>query len=456
MWVFQSINLLGNRIINRAHVFVFGKDIGSDMVRFVRNMSYMGLGAIVSGVILFVVQVVAVRVLGPEEYGKVALVFTAANFLPLFMLMGLQASVIKYLPEYKEQQNIQTMVISTGVAGGIFFMGIFAILFVVARDMMARLFDIPFGIVTIAIVYSVFTAVKLGAESILKGMLQFRTQAVMDVLYSVITFFVFFGLFLSKRLMLTFVDYLITFSVGLLVYALTVFMRNKQYIRVSSFDRKTLKTLLHYGFYSIVGSISLFILWGSDRFFLNKFLDIRSVGIYAVYYGASLMILGRFISVFMKVFLPTASSSQDKAGLDRKLNRLMKVTFFPLFLFNAFIIYILLLIYGKDYPVDVVWIFLFAFNAILYTFINAKGSLLVSEGVRGQRFYSVWSVSMAFLVFILNLFMIPAFGIAGAILSVIIVSLLFLIGLSLYSRRILVDMNGSGNAADIVRILAPH
>lgn len=421
-------------IVEKTHFRIFKYNISEDMKIFLSNMSYAGISSVITAVLLGILQIVAVRALGPVEYGKVSLVFTVANFVPYLMFMGLHAGLSKYLPE-NGPPNQKGIIITTSMLGILFFTCLTLAIAYFARNYVSELLNFNMTIYSVGVIYCIFTVFKTATESILRGLLKFKTQAILDVIYTSIAFLIFFVIYLLGYGK-SYIFYVYSFSAGLLVYGVAVLVWYRRYLRISFFKIHIFKTLLSYGIYSVIGSIALFILWGSDRFFISRYLDIKSVGIYSVYYGASLIILGRFSSIFIKVLFPTASGRPDKAEINRSLGKLMLIAFLPLFLFNFVLMRIMLFIYGDQYPLNVGWIVLFSINAILYTYINSRGTLLVSQGIKGHAFYSFWSTCMAIFAFILYLMMIPRLGITGAIIAVIIVSFVFFVGLSYYSQKI--------------------
>jgi len=421
-------------MIEKTHFRIFKYNLSEDMKIFLGNMSYAGISSVITAVMLGILQIVAVRALGPVEYGKVSLVFTVANFVPYLMFMGIHSGLSKYLPE-KDPPGQQGIIITTSMLGILFFTCLTLTVSYLARNYISEMLNFDMAVYSVGIIYCVFTVFKTSTESILRGLLKFKTQAILDVSYTSIAFLIFFVMYLLGYGG-SYIAYICSFSAGLLIYSVSVLVWHKQYLRISFWKISKFKTLLSYGIYSVIGSIALFVLWGSDRFFISKYLDLQSVGIYSVYYGASLIILGRFSSILIKVLFPTASGRPDKAEINKSLSKLMFIGFIPLFLLNFGIMLIMLRIYGNQYPFNLTWVILFSINAILYTYINSRGTLLVSQGVKGYAFYSFWSTCMAIFAFILYLAMIPPFGITGAIIAVIIVSFIFFIGLSYYTHNL--------------------
>lgn len=87
-----------SRIFNYTHRTLFHSDPGAGTRAFFKNMGFAGVGALGSTLFLFAVNTVAVRVLGPAEYGNYILLLSAANFMVIPMGLGLQVSLMKYVP----------------------------------------------------------------------------------------------------------------------------------------------------------------------------------------------------------------------------------------------------------------------------------------------------------------------------------------------------------------------
>jgi len=431
----KSVKIIMFNFLAKIHFPFLKYELSTEMKSFVGNMGYAGISSLISGAMLAIVQILAVRSLGPTEYGKVSLVFALANFLPYFMFMGLQSGLVKYLPEKKEV-NQKGIIITTSLLGILLFTCLSLVVAIFLRNFILNLFDLTLSIFYVSLIYSTFTVLKTATESILKGLLNFKMQAILDIAYTGVAA-VFFILLYLLGYGNSYLIYILAFVLGLLIYVSIVLIKYKRFIKFYFWNYDSFKSLLSYGFFSVLGSVALFVLWGSDRFFLNKFLDVKSVGIYSVYYGTSLIVLGRFSSILLKVLFPTASGRTDKCEINKRLGKLMLIGFLPILVANCALMYIMMLIYGKEYPLKPDWILLFSVNAILYTYIGARGVLVVSQGVKGYAYYSTWSIIMAVLAFMLYLLAIPTFGVIGAIITVTLVSLIFFVGLSIYSKIIL-------------------
>jgi Na+-driven multidrug efflux pump len=100
------------RIISLFHEKIFREPASEEMIKFVRNLSYVGLGTIFASIFSFLYNIIAGRVLGPSGYGSFMLVQSIAMVLYIPMLLGLNTAMIKYCAENKDQHQ-QRRIIST-------------------------------------------------------------------------------------------------------------------------------------------------------------------------------------------------------------------------------------------------------------------------------------------------------------------------------------------------------
>jgi hypothetical protein len=58
------------RLAEGIHLRIFGHEMGEEMRKFLGHLSWSFFGIFFSALILFVVNILAARILGPDGYGK--------------------------------------------------------------------------------------------------------------------------------------------------------------------------------------------------------------------------------------------------------------------------------------------------------------------------------------------------------------------------------------------------
>ena len=99
-------------LINIVYRKIFHEEVSFEVEKFIKNLSYVGIGTVIASVFSFTYNVLAGRWLGPSEYGTFTLVQSVAMFLYIPMLLGFHTAMIKYNAE-KDDILRQRCIIST-------------------------------------------------------------------------------------------------------------------------------------------------------------------------------------------------------------------------------------------------------------------------------------------------------------------------------------------------------
>lgn len=81
---------------DRLYKALVGEHPGSSAKEFIKNLGLIGASFATTKVISGLVTILAGRLLGPEEYGRVNVMASAGAAIAPFMLAGLQYSVVRY------------------------------------------------------------------------------------------------------------------------------------------------------------------------------------------------------------------------------------------------------------------------------------------------------------------------------------------------------------------------
>ena len=99
--------------VDKVYRLVFREEMSSDARGFFKNLAFVGVGTAVSALTSIIFTVLGGRLLGPEEYGRFALVQSVAMFLYIPMLLGFHITAVKFTSEkqdFKRQSDIVTTV----------------------------------------------------------------------------------------------------------------------------------------------------------------------------------------------------------------------------------------------------------------------------------------------------------------------------------------------------------
>lgn len=380
---------------------------------------YMVVRAI-AGAINFLTLLILARLLTPDEYGQYALVLAVVALIQTFAFQWLRESLLRFLPLSMVNRSAllsTTLLVYLALAIIITFGASATILFSYfhQRDPVYSLFSIILG-----------TAILLG-EGWLGLNLELARSNFRPRLYG--------GLWISKSVLALVVGgglaYLGFSSSGALLGAAvgaalpTVFTSGPwMRTRLALGDKSVAKSLFSYGLplsaHLALGQVIL----SSDRLFLRHYEDLSSVGIYALGYDLTWQSILMLTMAVNTAALPLAFRKMETGGLHaaqvqlkQNLNVLLAVAL-PLVVGISLIASNFAYVFvSQDYASGVAaiipWV---AISVLLFSVKIGYADLAfqLTKSTLGQ----VWVTSSAALInIILNVLMIPPFGIMGAAYS---------------------------------------
>lgn len=408
----QTFVHLFRRIISFVYERILHEPAGEEVLKFFQNLSYIGIGTLLSSVFSFSYNIVAGRVLGPSGYGSFTLLHSIAMILYIPMLLGLNVALIKYCADSRDQQN-QQRIISTTFSVVICLTIISVLLYVIFRHQLAVIFSVDQELFILSVIFSALFVFYTLAISGLRGLHLMREYAIFQPMYGFTLLSALLILFYlqvnSFRAMVysTYLAYGIVASVIILIFL-------KKYLTFYV-DRSWFSTLWKYSSLAVIGGLSFTLYANIDRILINYYLDVESVGIYSVYYYASFTILTLISGIFTTVFFSVSSKSQDKRSLYAKLNKTvpyLMILGVPVAFIGE---YIILLLFGKGYPIQLPLMLVFAIAAILVTWYGIYAWFFNSEGIAGSKVTVSGTLLIAIANIVLNIILIPRIGLYGAI-----------------------------------------
>lgn len=404
-------------LINIVYRKIFHEEISSEVEKFIKNLSYVGIGTIIASIFSFSYNILAGRWLGPSEYGTFTLVQSVAMFLYIPMLLGFHTAMVKYNAEKIDFSRQRCIISTTYILVLLFMITSLLVYFTFSEEIMA-LFSISGEIFYFAVVFAViFVIYTLGTET-LRSLHMIREYSRLKPLHS--------GILFLSFLMFVFVFQEISFrsplfsmllAYGIIGGIMLVFLR--KYI-IPEFSGEWARTLHKFSIFSLMGGISSILYINVDKIFINLYLSVSDVGVYWAYnYSFTTMAL-LCTSIFVTVFFPVASMCSDKEMLFNRINKIAILIIILGWPVIAGIGYVILKLYGGSYPFDLSLALLFATAGICISVDQLYGQLLNSEGLDGVKITSSAAVVLAVVNVLLNVLLIPLFGLNGAVIATII------------------------------------
>jgi O-antigen/teichoic acid export membrane protein len=396
----------------------------SNMGLIVKNAGIDAFGTGINIIITFVASVVITRTVGAELFGKYSLANSIFQILSVFAIFGMNAGVVKLTSKYNARKDpaavkgtlMSGIVLTASISAGI----VVAVVFL-APLLATKVFTKAEGmspILRIFIIALPFYSLMI----VING----YTQGLKTLKYSVLVE-------LISRPLVRLIAVVLLFLVGMRLFGViagTVFAYVVAAVmafhfarKVSPFDFKRIRVKPVYNelfFYSLPLVLSRFmnvIMARSNTILVGYFQDPASTGLFgAVVQLAPFVSLG--LVSFTKIFSPVIADLWERNDLTELKNTFKTVAKWVLSIglpvFIVFMIFApsLLGVFGPEFAGAATTLRLMAIGQILNVTVGPLGYLLAMTG--RQKLNLANAIALAAINVVLNIVMIPRWGIAGA------------------------------------------
>jgi len=387
----------------------------------------------------FLLIPVYTHLLTVSEYGFLAILLISIQILMMFMNMGMDICILRFIKVFKERNELEYLLGSStliNIMSGIVFI-LIAIFFLI--PLLGKLIKYEnIELVLILVCFSAFL------QSLFYQLISFyradnnAAKFMMVSLVSALLLFLFsfFLIYLTRlNLIAALFGYIITYLVGFIFLSIDIFGKNGFKISL-----KCIPNLLKFGIPLIFSQTGQFLIKGSIAvYFISIFCGLKSVAIYSIGYKISTILLIVVILPFQLSFQPFIFSNLDKKDIKDKVSHLftyllLSISFMTFIILSSSRFFLRLITppeYSNSFLVSLLLLPGIAFVGVYYfgeTLINIKkkthiiGLVMIISSIISLLLYSI---------------LIPILDIFGAVISVdftIIISsvLIFFIGLKQY------------------------
>jgi O-antigen/teichoic acid export membrane protein len=395
-----------------------GEEIGENIKNFVENLLEIGISSFISTGLVAIFNILSGRILGPNEYGKFTVVQSVAMFLHIPMLLGFSTAMVKYSSE-KDDFYRQKEIISTSYFIVTFLTFVSILLYFIFKSQFINLFSVSTEIFYFSIIFAVLFTLYTFTTDTLRGLFRMKMYATSQIIYAVILLLTFLFFIFGKN---SFSFHSILYST-FLSYALTgvflLFFPIRKYI-CFTYNKFWGSQLTKYSILAAIGGLSSSIYTNIDKVLINKYMTPTDVGIYKAYYLASINMAGLFLRIFNVVYFPTVSKYQNKLAVFEKINKIVPYLIVFGTPFILFLEIIIIKLYGKKYPFDLLLIFLFGIVSICVVIDSLYAWFLNSIGTIGVKITVFAAATLAIVNIGTNILLIPSIGLIGAVISALI------------------------------------
>lgn len=393
------------------------KHINNEIVCFVNNISIVAIGTIIGSIFSFVFNVVSGRVLGPDEYGKFTLISSISMFLYIPMIFGISTAMVKYSSE-KIEFNRQQKIISTSYVL-ICITTVASILsYYLLSAKIALAFDVDLDFIHMSIIFAILFSLYTLTTNTLRSLHDMKMVSKLQLIYGLIPL-ILFELFFIQAKDTSFMSMLIPISISYLIISGIIIVHIRKYLKFSM-DKYWTKILIKYSSFNIFSSVSCMLYTNIDKILINKYMQVNYVGLYNAYNFSSITIMSLFSGIIVTVLFPTVSKYENKREVILFFNKFLPY-FAVLGLPAIFVLeYFVLKLYGNNYPINLSLMLLFAIASLLFFSYEIYVWIFNSVGVEGVKLTICGTCTIAIVNILLNICLIPHFGLHGAIGSTII------------------------------------
>ncbi|WP_157196716.1 flippase [Methanococcoides burtonii] len=365
-------------------------------------------------------RIVLGKELGPSGLGLYTLVFTIYMFGMQFAAFGIGAALTKYIAQYSDDEGKIKEFVSSGVIGSLISGSAMGILLYLLSPLIAiNFFDMPAmeELLKITAICFPFIAIQKVVIGTLNGQRRMQAFALVNITQNVSVAILSIALVLFFKMDVTgaIIGYV---APTILIGILSIYLA-KHDIQPSLFISKTvLKEISWFGFYVVLANSIGLINMQIDSLMVGHFMDETEVGYYAV---AIIFMQGVILlpQVVQRVTTPVMAKYYGKNDFEsiRKLIKSTMVKTFGGILFISVIIavfgnYLIITIFTEE--------FLPAYRPMLILLVGY--SICAPIGSVGNTLSSVGKVNIVFKMTalcalmntMLNLILIPNYGIIGA------------------------------------------
>jgi len=404
------------KIISYFYKLIYREELTESVIEFINNLSYVGFGTIVSIVFTFTFNILAGRLLGPSGYGEFSLVQSIAVFLAVPMFLGINYSMVKYNSE-KEDFERQQKIISTAYILIFIFSTISIFFYFLFSKELSQVFSVSSNLYYLSVLFATIFVFYTVLTSTIASLHEMKKFALFRLVYSIIllsTFFVFIFInFISSQSII----FSVCITYGITGAIILTYLRKFVKLKI---DKTWASRLARYGSYALLGGVSSAFYSNIDKILINKYMNTASIGLYWAYSYSFTMALLTILTIFEIVFFPLASKIPNKVIIFKKINKFIPfliIIGIPFMIGSGFIV---LKLYGSEYPFDLRLAILFGISGIFITMDKFYGLLMDSTGKKGKRIVSFAAVILALSNILLNIWLIPLIGLEGAVIAAIL------------------------------------
>lgn len=348
-------------LVTKLHKLIFGHDVTADMTQFLKFLSWSLFGITFSAFVFFTMNVLAGRLLGPVEYGKYNLVVTISGILAVVMSLGFDLSTVKHVSSSNDEEEKNHYLSNSLLIISFSSIVILTLMLALSPSLAAALYTSK-SLIAIGTLYSIVFVYKIFFDAIIRGLSQFKSQALIKLLEALVALamFVLLIVAIGHR---EYVYYVIAISTGALISIVAYFWTVRN--RLRSWSQKHFLIAKPYALSVFSNSIASVVIASADKLTINNALGASTLGVYSAYLVSTTIVASQIAAAIGNVFFPAINQSVDKLGLMHKIDKLAKWIAIPFVVFIGLLSVLIILLFGAKFSLNPLYITLSSIVAFL-------------------------------------------------------------------------------------------
>ncbi|MBI3564620.1 MAG: lipopolysaccharide biosynthesis protein, partial [Elusimicrobia bacterium] len=398
---------------------------GRRRASLISGLGWIGVLYTVARASTLLTQLLAGRLLGPEEYGRANLAIAAAAYLQIIPMLGFPLATSKLIAEEHDEERRARLVSTTLIS---FVVWAVATLPVTAalHHRLQEWVGLPSGLFQLSLLLALSTALSQVLASPLLGLKRFAHRGLAETVYGFSAPLLLFALIAvlgpgHRAMLLAFCGSLLASS----AYALWTLRRYLKPV----VDLGFLKAMAEYAATATITLLSTACVLAPARLFLNRHATAHEVGLFSAYFTATVQVALAFLYMLQAVLVPMASGPEGQRDLWRLFRRWSAPAVLGAWAFFGATAVAGLALFGSRYNFDLGWAAAFAGAAAVILLHGTASSLYAARDLSGLRVSVSGALAAGLGNVALTAALVPVYGVLGAALALIVS---FSSGLALY------------------------
>ena len=401
--------------------------------KFAFDVGWVFAGSMVVLLLHFLQKPIMARYLGPDGLGLFSMVTMIAGIIALIAGVGINGAVVKYVAMYKDDKRKLNAVFSSAFITVAIFGVVASVVLFVFSDKLAGIFDMPslsylLKIYAFVLPFSLTYGIILG---LFNGLREMKYYSLFNTLNGIMIFlFIVTFLFLGFGVVGAIIGDMLALIVVLIIAG--VIARKFVHFKIRDYGKNT-KKLTSFGSQLMFGNTINIINYQADTLLIAYFLTVTDVGYYAVAVSLS-RFFWRIPQSIQIVAYPATSEYWAKGeihSLNKMIDKSMKYSACFLLVIGLGVLFfakeIIIFLFGQPFLSSVFPFQILVIGTVIYGIVIPIGGTFAGIG-RPDLSLKITAIGATTNV-LLNVLLIPRFGIAGAavatITSFIIIAMLF-------------------------------